>query len=392
MPLTSIVVALILITRVKYRMMIPIASRVVCTARGFAIAALSPHSAPGVNVRALKEEEIIRNQQISLEILGTGECVPSRRVHSEELDLQMGKPLGWTLKHTGVESRAFTADGEDVVSMGAMAAKQALKNADIEARDLDAIIAVGSVPAQPIPCTAAFLQRALGLSTSGIAAFDINATCLGFLAALDLVAQSIATGRYRSVLIVASERPSVGLDWKDAGTAGLFGDGAGAIVVGATRRPGAALLATHFQTFSDGVEFCQMRSGGTNIHPRLQPDEFLAGTVFEMRGRQVYRQAAERLPSFLNTLFDRAGVTSHDVVTWVPHQASGHALTHIQNVLGISDERLIWTLPTHGNQVAASLPVALHHAFISNRAPPGAIIAVVGTGAGLSIGGAVLRA
>ena len=194
------------------------------------------------------------------------------------------------------------------------------------------------------------------------------------------------------MLIVASERPSVGLDWKDAGTAGLFGDGAGAVVVGASRRPGAALLATHFQTFSDGVEFCQMRSGGTNIHPRLRLEEFLAGTVFEMHGRQVYRLAAERLPSFLTTLFERAGVASHDIVTWVPHQASGRALTHMQNVLAISAERVVWTLPTHGNQVAASLPVTLHQAFISHRAPRGAIIAIVGTGAGLSIGGAVLRA
>ena len=140
--------------------------------------------------RSLKEEEVIGIQQISLEILGTGECVPSRRVHSEELDLQLGKPQGWTLKHTGVESRAFTDAGEDAISMGVMAAKQALKNADVEGRELDAIIAVGSVPAQPIPCTAAFLQRALGLSTSGIAAFDVNATCLGFLVALDLVAQT----------------------------------------------------------------------------------------------------------------------------------------------------------------------------------------------------------
>jgi len=390
MPRTSIVVALILVTRVKYRIMIPGGSWVVRSALGFAIAAVSPHSAPAT-AAPLREEDIIGTRQISLEILGTGECIPGRRVHSEELDLQLGKPRGWTLKHTGVESRAFADEGEDAVSMGTIAAKQALGNANIEGRELDAIIAVGSVPAQPIPCTAAFLQRALDLSTSGIAAFDVNATCLGFIAALDLVAQAIATGRYRTVLIVASERPSVGLDWKDPATAGLFGDGAGAVVVGCARRPGAALLATHFQTFSDGVEFCQMRSGGTNIHPRLRPEEFLAGTVFEMRGRHVYRLAAERLPAFLDTLLERAGVTSHDIVTWVPHQASGHALTHIQNALGLRAEQLVLTLPTRGNQVAASLPIALHHAFIGSRTPRGAIVAVVGTGAGLSIGGAVLR-
>jgi 3-oxoacyl-[acyl-carrier-protein] synthase III len=330
-------------------------------------------------------------QEISLQILGTGECVPGRRVYSEEFDRQFGKPSGWTFCRTGVESRAFADNGENCISMGKAAAEQALENAGIDGRQLDAIIAVGSVPAQPIPCTAAFLQRALGLANSGIAAFDVNATCLGFLAALDLVAQSIATGRYRAVLIVASERPSAGLDWKDSSTAGLFGDGAGAVVVGPSRRSTAKLLSTHFQTFSDGVEFCQMRSGGTNIHPRLEPEAFSAGTVFEMQGRQIYKLAAERLPSFLETLLERAGVSTNEITTWIPHQASGHALAHIQSALGISLANIVLTLPTHGNQVAASLPVALHRASISNRLTRGAIVAVVGTGAGLSIGGAVLR-
>ena len=110
------------------------------------------------NSRALKEEEIIGHQQISLEILGTGECVPSRRVHSEQLDLQLGKPLGWTLRHTGVESRAFADAGEDAVSMGAMAAKQALKNADVDGRELDAIISG--------PTDAAARRMAWGLEKS----------------------------------------------------------------------------------------------------------------------------------------------------------------------------------------------------------------------------------
>jgi 3-oxoacyl-[acyl-carrier-protein] synthase-3 len=274
--------------------------------------------------------------------------------------------------------------------MGAAAARDALAAADVEARQLDAIVCVGSVPYQAIPCTAAFLQRVLGLENSGIAAFDVNATCLGFIAALDLVAQAVGTGRYRTVLIVASECVSIGLDEGDPLTAGLFGDGAGAAVIGTARRIGARLRASHLQTFSAGLEFCQIRSGGSAVNPRTRLDEFLKGTVFEMQGRQTYKLAARLLPQFLQTLLDRGGVQAEQVQTWVPHQASGRAIAHLQKALGLPADRFISTLDTSGNQVSASLPIALHRGIAGGRIRPGTTIALVGSGAGLSFGGAVL--
>lgn len=328
---------------------------------------------------------------VALQILGTGEYVPSRRVQSTELDQRLGKAEGWTCEQTGVESRAFTGPGEDVVKMGAAAAAMALDRAGLRGSELDAIIAVGSVPAQAIPCTAALLQRELRLSEAGIPAFDVNATCLGFLVALDLVAQSIATGRYRSVLIVASERPSAGLDWDDPLTAGLFGDGAGAVVIGAARRQGPAVLGSHFRTYSEGASYCQIRAGGTLLHPHADLDSFLKGTYFEMRGRHLYRMAAELLPEVIATLLERASAKVEDIDLWVPHQASGHAISHLQSALGLPPDRIVLTLGTHGNQIAASLPIALHSAMASNRIREGSVVALIGTGAGLSFGGAVLR-
>jgi len=328
---------------------------------------------------------------IPLQILGTGEYVPGRRMASEDLDRRWGKAAGWTLEHTGVASRAFVEDGETAITMGVAAARSALGNADVPSERLDAIISVGSVPYQAIPCTAVFLQRALGLAESGIPAFDINATCLGFLVALDLVGQAIATGRYRTVLIVASEPASLGLNWDDPMTAGLFGDGAAAVVIGARRRDGACLMAAHLQTFSAGIEHCQIRGGGSGLSPRHNPDAAYAASVFEMQGREAYRLAAEFLPDFLRTLFERAQVAPESIDAWVPHQASGRAIHHLQRALRIPSERLVLTLETLGNQVSASLPTALHRGLSQGRIRSGNTIALVGSGAGLSFGGAVLR-
>jgi hypothetical protein len=147
-------------------------------------------------------------REIALRILGTGEFVPSRHIDSEAFDEAYQKAPGWTFDQTGVRSRAHSMPTEDVIAMGAAAARQALGNAGISGTELDLIVCVGSVPAQAIPCTAALLQRELNLADSGTAAFDLNATCLGFLAALDLISHGIATGRYGTVMIVAAKRAS----------------------------------------------------------------------------------------------------------------------------------------------------------------------------------------
>lgn len=332
------------------------------------------------------------SKPIPLRILGTGEHIPADCIESQTLDARWSKRPGWTLKHAGIKRRYYAAAHETTSSMGAMAARIALAAAGMQANELDCIVSACSVMEQAIPCTGVLIQRELGLQESGIPAFDINATCLSFIAALDLLSNAIAMGRYRRVLIVSSEIASAGLRSDDAETAMLFGDGAAAVVLGGTdEADGAELLGTHFETFSAGADLCQVRSGGTRIRPRTDMAAFLRGACFEMQGRATYRMAAQRLPRFLDRLFERAQVKLAELRCIVPHQASAKGLAHLEAALKLPSDMLVKVLAMRGNQMAASIPVTLHHAIASGRVQRGDLMALVGSGAGLSFGGAVLR-
>ncbi|GAB3022767.1 3-oxoacyl-[acyl-carrier-protein] synthase III C-terminal domain-containing protein [Oleiagrimonas citrea] len=328
---------------------------------------------------------------MSVQILGTGEHVPRRCVSSSELDARWNKPSGWTQRHAGITRRYYADAGETTSGMAAQAAEAALRAAGLAPDQLDCIVSACSVMEQAIPCSAALIQRQLGLGESGIPAFDINATCLSFLAALDTLSMAVDAGRYRRVLIVSSEIASAGLPEDDAETSMLFGDGAGAVVIGACAGEGPGrILGTHFETYGVGAELCQVRAGGTRIRPREDMQAFLDGACFQMRGRQTYRMAAQRLPAFIARLFERAGVSLEGIDRIIPHQASAKALTHLQALLKLPTDHLVRTLGERGNQMAASIPVALHHAVTTGRVKRGDTIALIGSGAGLSFGGAVL--
>ncbi|MGN6283385.1 beta-ketoacyl-ACP synthase 3 [Frateuria sp.] len=328
---------------------------------------------------------------LPVRILGTGEHIPHEQVSSAALDKRWGKPAGWTVRHSGIDHRHFAGAGETTSSMAASAAIGALAAAGLEAGELDCIVSACSVPEQAIPCTAVLVQRELGLHDSGIAAFDVNATCLSFLAALDMLTAAIAVGRYQRVLLVSSEVASAGLPWHDPATAMLFGDGAGAVVLGRADDSETGVLGSHFQTFSAGAELCQVRSGGTRVRPAEGMDAFMQGAHFEMRGPATYRMAALRLPAFLRQLFERANVTLERLACIVPHQASVKGLAHLEAALRLPADLLVRRLHERGNQLAASIPVALHHAVTSGRLKRGQLVALVGSGAGLSFGGSVLR-
>ena len=327
---------------------------------------------------------------LAVQIAGSGAYLPQRAVASAGFDQRWGKPSGWTAQHTGVAVRHWAGPGETSASMGAAAAKAALAAAGLQAGQLDCIVSACSVMQQVIPCLGSQIQQQLGLQDSGIPAFDINATCLSFLVALDQLACAIALGRYQRVLLVSSEMPSMGLNPDDPATAPLFGDGAAAVILTAsgTNDAGSALLASHLETYSAGGEFCRFRAGGTAYWAGAAQ---AAPAYFEMDGRGLYKLAARKFPAFLDRLLGKAGLSLGDITTFVPHQASGKALAYLQTVLKTSPGKVVQIIEQHGNQVAASLPSALHHAISSGRVQRGDHVALLGTGAGLSIGGAVLR-
>jgi 3-oxoacyl-[acyl-carrier-protein] synthase III len=329
---------------------------------------------------------------IALHILGTGEYIPSVQVMSAEFDARYQKPEGWTQKYIGIDSRHYANADETSSMMAARAAQDALAKAGLRADQLDCVVSACSVMELTIPCNAALIHQRLGLAGSGIPAFDINATCLSFVTALDLMASAIAMGRYRHVLIVSSEIASCGLNWQDEDTAPLFGDGAAAVVIGpCAENEGSQFIAAHMETYSEGAEFCQVRSGGTRMRLNDDIEAFKQGAHFEMSGLATYRLAAKHLPGYMQRLFAKTGRSVNDIKKLIPHQASAKALAHLQIALKLPADVMVRVLATRGNQLAASIPVALHHAITNNEIERGDLIALVGSGAGLSFGGAVLR-
>ncbi|WP_184621642.1 3-oxoacyl-[acyl-carrier-protein] synthase III C-terminal domain-containing protein [Xanthomonas sp. 3058] len=341
-------------------------------------------------LRALSDETFLLNA-LPLRILGTGCHVPATEVTSQQLDERWQLPAGTTFTRLGVATRHYVGEGETASSMGAAAAQQALASAGIDASQIDCLISACGVMEQPIPCQAVLIQRALGLGDSGIPAFDVNATCLSFLVALDMAANALALGRYRRMLIVSSEVASAGLDASTPATAGLFGDGAAAVVVArSAANEGSALLSSRLSSYGNGADLCSVRGGGTR-YPHGEDSAPGAARVFRMDGRGAYRFAARHLPAFWDQLLRDAGTTTAALRYLVPHQASGGGLDHVVQALALRPDQVVRILHATGNQVAASLPHALHHARVEQQLQRGDLFALLGTGAGLAIGGMVLR-
>ncbi|MCB1490581.1 MAG: ketoacyl-ACP synthase III [Rhodobiaceae bacterium] len=321
-----------------------------------------------------------------ISILGAAEALAQRRVTSDWFDARFGRTAGWAESTTGVAERRFVGDGQTASQMAEDAARTALARAGIEPGALSAVLGASAVPEQPIPCFAVLVHRRLGLETTGIPAFDINATCLSFLAALRLAADQIAAGGWRYVLIVCGDIASAALDMDDPETAPLFGDGAAAIVVG----PGdGELKAWAFSTYSAGAGAAWLGAGGSRL-PARNLDRLVAESLFRMDGQAAFRVASTHIKPFVDRLLDTAGWDRGMLDLVVPHQASGRALDLMIRRLRLDQQRVIRTIATTGNMVAASMPAALVRALQDGRAGPGSRVMMIGTGAGISIAGACL--
>ncbi len=324
----------------------------------------------------------------AIRLLGTGVALPAEELTSEELDRRLGLSPGTVFKKTGVRRRFV--ETRSAAALGAEAAHQALEAAGLALSDLDCLIAAYGTPDQAMPCNAALLHRELGMSNTP--AFDIGASCLSFLVALDTAACLIDAGRYARILIVSSDIASCGLDWGKLEASGIFGDGAAAAVVGPAA-PGdrSALLASSFATLSEGAHTCEIPGGGSRHHPGRIEGPYLPLTLFRMDGKAVFRLAAENLPGFLDALLAAAGLSLAEIPIVVPHQASLHALQYLRRRFGFRPEQVIDIFAERGNQVGASLPSALHEAIRSGRLRRGDPALLIGTGAGVQLGGLVIR-
>lgn len=325
---------------------------------------------------------------VPLKIAGLGRYLPERVVTNPELETLYGLRPGWIEHHNGVRERR-RATTETNSFMGAAAATEALAAADLQISDIDLILNASGTAEQAIPDSGALIQRALGVGDSGIPCMSVHVTCLSFLAALDLCASFLASGRYRHILVVSSEISSVGLNPQEPESATLIGDAAAAAVI-TPAPPGESsrLHAALFRTYGDGADFTAVRGGGTRRHPNL-PITTTEDNYFHMDGSAVLRLVRSHVDGYLEELYPGLSTGLVDIDAVVPHQASKVGLRMLGR-FGWTEDKTIRTLDWLGNCVAASIPATLYEGVADGRIRRGDKVLLVGTGAGLSMGGLVL--
>ncbi len=310
-------------------------------------------------------------------ILGTGSFVPPKVVTNDDLAARMETSDEWIASRTGIRARHIVEPGVLTSDLAAAAAENALAAAGLAASDLDLIIVASSTPDYPgsFPSTATVVQQKLG--ASGAAAFDLGAVCSGFAYALHVAAQMVVTGANRRVLVIGAETLSRVLNWDDRSTAVLFGDGAGAVVLGEVSE-GGYLGGVLGADGAGGELLCVTRSGDC------------PGTIYQ-NGREVYKFAVQIMGEVALRAVEAAGLTSEDIDLLIPHQANIRIIDKAAERMGLAREKVVVNLDRYGNTSAASIPLTLDEAVRAGRVKPGSLLVLVGFGAGLTWGANVIR-
>jgi len=321
-------------------------------------------------------------------ILGTGRYTPAKVLSNHDLEKIVDTSDSWIVERTGIRCRHVAADGETTSDMAAAAARNALQASGLNVADLDMII-VGTISGDtPTPSAASHIQRKLGATE--IPCFDIAAACAGFVYGLTIADQFIATGSANCVLVIGVELLSRFLNWEDRTTCVLFGDGAGAVVLGRARDDGRGILST--KIFTDGsLAPALCIPGGGSAEP------FSAETIQKQRhkvhmtGSEVFRVAVKNLTSASTLALKDAGLTSAELDWVVPHQANLRIITQVSTRLGFPMEKFVIDIEEHGNTSSASIPIALDEAVRDGRIQPGQNVLLCALGAGISWGSALVR-
>lgn len=326
-------------------------------------------------------------------ILGVGHYTPSRVVTNDDLAKLMTTSDEWIVQRTGIKERRFIEhSGIGASDLAVPASKMALEHAGLGEKDIDAIVFATLSPDFNFPGSGCFLGHKLGLP--GVPALDVRNQCSGFLYGLSVADAWVRADVYRHVLVVGAEVHSTGIELADRGrdVAVLFGDGAGAAVVGRATDPGQGLKALELHADGAGAKDLWVEVPASAYSPaRLTKEQLDEGRQFpKMIGKQVFRWATEKMPEVANAVMSKAGVTAADIDLFVPHQANLRINQFVCAKLGIPEEKTVANIEKYGNTTAATIPLGLSEAWREGRCKRGSNVLMAAFGSGYTWGAAVL--
>ena len=326
---------------------------------------------------------------VSTVILGTGSFAPAGVLTNAELSQRMDTSDEWIVTRTGIRERRIAGPGESTSDMAVQAAAAALADAKLAPAEIDLLIVATITPDLTMPATACMVQAKLGLPTTA-ACFDVNAACSGFLYALDTACAMIGSGRYRHALVIGVEKLSTIVDWTDRTTCVLFGDGAGAVVVGPSSKPDVGLLGTRLGALGENVELLYIPGGGSAAP--ATPESLKAGAhTIKMKGKEVFKLAVRVMEESARDILEQHGLRADQIDCVVPHQANLRIIEAIAQYLELPLDRFFINVGRYGNTSAASIPLALDEARRAGRIKHGDLTLLVAFGAGLTYGSALIR-
>ncbi len=328
-------------------------------------------------------------------IMGIGMSVPSRVVTNNDLAVKMETSHDWIVERTGIEERRWVEPGETGAGLAAKASREAIERAGIQPDDIDLIIYATLSPDVYFPGTGVFAQRELGIAHKGIPCLDIRQQCTGFIYGLSIADAYIRTGNFKHVLVIGSEIHSTGLDVSTAGrdVTVIFGDGAGAVVVGRATDDQHVILSTHIHADGTEAEILWTESPASRNHPRIDDKALAERRHYPvMKGKNVFKHAVTRMPQAIMEGMMANGIKSISEIDMViPHQANLRINQMVAQMIGLPPEKMHNNIQKYGNTTAATIPICMHEAIALGKIKPGDLVCLVAFGAGLTWGSVFLR-
>ncbi len=324
----------------------------------------------------------------AIAILGTGSYAPVKVLTNEEISKQVDTSHEWIFSRTGICERRIAGEDETTSFMAAAAARSAMAAAGVTPADIDLIIVATMTPDMPMPAAACFVQNLLGVSPRA-ACFDVNAACSGFLYALDTAWAMLGSGRYRHALVIGAEKLSTVLNWKDRTTCVLFGDGAGAVVLGPAGGTAEILGARLYAEGAHTNLLCIPGGGCLVPEPAANPEG--PQRTISMKGREIFKIAVRGMEQAAREILAEHNLKPDQMDCVIPHQANLRIIHALAEYLELPRDRLFVNLERYGNTSAASIPLALDEARRSGRIKSGDLTLLVAFGAGLTYGSALVR-